>query len=159
MKHLFIFWAFLLSHSLTPASGYSQGLDPKKIDHLLTEQVIFKPFPAFPPGAQMAVVVGIPTEPGPFVVRVRLTAGTKMMPHVHQEDRIYTVLSGIFYIGIGEVFDPSKLKAYPPGSVIVLPANTPHFHWAMSGDYITQVYAYGPMKLSYVNPADDPRDK
>ena len=107
----------------------------------------------------MAVVVGIPTEPGPFVVRVRLTAGTKMMPHVHQEDRIYTVLSGIFYIGIGEVFDPSKLKAYPPGSVIVLPANTPHFHWAMAGDYITQVYAYGPMKLSYVNPADDPRDK
>jgi len=29
--------------------------------------------------------------------------------------------------------------AYPPGAVIILPGNTSHFHWAKSGEYITQV--------------------
>ena len=31
------------------------------------------------------------------------------------------------------------MKAYPPGSVIVLPGETWHFHWAKSGEYVTQV--------------------
>jgi quercetin dioxygenase-like cupin family protein len=34
------------------------------------------------------------------------------MPHRHPEDRIYTVLSGAFYIGLGEEFDESRLTAY-----------------------------------------------
>jgi len=81
------------------------------------------------------------------------------MPHVHPEDRIYTVISGVFYIGRGTTFDPEKLKAYAPESVIVLPGNTPHFHWAKSGEYITQVNAFGPLGLSYVDPKDDPRNQ
>ncbi len=153
------FWAFVLLFSLGPVSTFGQGLDPKKFDHILTQDLVFKPASGYPAGAEMAFVVGSPTEEGPFVVRVRLADGTKFMPHIHQEDRIYTVISGVFYIGYGTVFDPSKLKAYGPGSVIVLPHNTPHFHWAMSGEYITQVYAYGPLKLTYVNSADDPRNE
>ncbi len=58
------------------------------------------------------------------------------MPHVHTEDRIYTVISGVFYTG-----------------------NTPHFHWAKSGEYVTQVTAYGPLGISYVEPKDDPRNQ
>ncbi len=73
------------------------------------------------------------------------------------EDRVYTVISGVFYIGLGEHFDSAKLEAYPPGSVIVLPGGTPHFHWERSGDYVTQVTAIGPLGLEYVDPDDDPR--
>lgn len=73
------------------------------------------------------------------------------------EDRVYTVITGMFYIGLGEQFDPEKLEAYPPGSVIVLPGNTPHFHWANSSEYITQVTAIGPLGISYVTDLDDPR--
>ena len=54
------------------------------------------------------------------------------MPHRHPEDRVYTVMSGVFYIGLGDKFDGDKVEAYPPGSVIVLPGNTSHFHWAQS---------------------------
>jgi hypothetical protein len=64
----------------------------------------------------------------------------------------------VFYIGLGEHFDDSALQAYPPGAVIVLPAGTPHFHWARSGEYVTQVTAIGPISLEYVDPADDPRN-
>jgi hypothetical protein len=33
------------------------------------------------------------------------------------------------------------MEAYPPGAVIILPGNTPYFHWAKSGEYVTHVTA------------------
>jgi quercetin dioxygenase-like cupin family protein len=124
---------------------------------VLTEDIDWKPFPAFPPAARLAVVVGHPSGPGPYVVRVKVPRGVKLMPHRHHEDRVYTVISGVFYIGQGEQFDASKLEAYPPGAVVVLPGGTPHFHWARSGEYVTQVTAIGPISLEYVDAKDDPR--
>jgi quercetin dioxygenase-like cupin family protein len=125
----------------------------------LPEDIDWEPFPSFPPSARLAVVVGDPSESAPYVVRVKLPSGVKLMPHRHQEDRVYTVMSGVFYIGLGEQFDAGKLQAYPPGAVIVLPSGTPHFHWAKSGEYVTQVTAIGPISLDYVDPEDDPRGK
>ena len=81
------------------------------------------------------------------------------MPHKHPEDRIYTVISGIFYIGLGDQFDAKELVAYPPGAVIILPGNTSHFHRARSGEYITQVTAIGSLGLEYINSKDDPRSR
>jgi quercetin dioxygenase-like cupin family protein len=124
---------------------------------ILPEQVEWRPFPAFPPDVRLAVLVGDPSQPGPYVVRVKMPAGGKLMPHSHPEDRLYTVMSGVFYIGLGERFDPDGLNAYPPGSLVVLPGNTPHFHWAKSGEYVTQVTAIGPLGLDYLDPGDDPR--
>ena len=124
---------------------------------LLPEDIEWKRFPAFPPSARLAVVIGQPLEPGPYVTRVKVPAGVKLMPHRHPEDRVYTVMSSVFYIGLGEDFDGDKMKAYPPGSVIVLPGNTWHFHWAKSSEYVTQISAIGPLGLEYRNPGDDPR--
>ena len=121
------------------------------------EDVQWKSFPAFPPAARLAVLVGDPNKPGPYLIRVKLPGGTKMLPHRHPEDRIYTVISGVFYIGLGEKFDETKLTAYAPGSVLILPSGQPHFHWAKSGEYVTQVSAIGPLGLAYVDPANDPR--
>src|SRR6476469_7633277 len=87
----------------------------------------------------------------------KVPSGVKLMPHRHPEDRVYTVMSGVFYIGLGDQFDGDRVEAYPPGSVIVLPGNTPHFHWAKSGEYVTQVTAIGPLGLEYLDPGDDPR--
>ena len=123
------------------------------------EDIDWKPFAAFPPSVRLAVLVGEPTEEGPYTIRVRVPRGVKLMPHTHPEDRLYTVISGVFYIGLGDKFDADRLHAYPPGAVIVLPGNTSHFHWAKSGEYITQVTAIGPLGLDYVNPKDDPRKK
>jgi len=124
---------------------------------VLPEEIEWKPFPAFPPLVRLAVIVGQPSEPGLYVIRVKVPSGVKLMPHRHPEDRIYTVMSGVFYIGVGDQFDGDEVKAYPPGSVIVLPGNTFHFHWAKSGEYVTQVAAIGPLGLEYFDPGDDPR--
>ena len=125
---------------------------------VLSEDIDWKPFASLPASARLAVVVGKPSEPGPYTIRVRIPHGLKIMPHRHAEDRVYTVLSGVFYIGLGDQFDADKLQEYPPGTVIVLPANTPHFHWAKSSEYVTQVTAIGPLGLEYVNAKDDPRN-
>jgi quercetin dioxygenase-like cupin family protein len=125
---------------------------------VLSEDINWQPFAAFPPSVRLAVIVGQPSEVGPYTIRVRVPRGVKLMPHRHPEDRVYTVISGVFHIGLGEQFDPEKLEAYPPGSVIVLPGNTSHFHWAKSSEYITQVTAIGPLGLEYVSTKDDPRN-
>ena len=104
-------------------------------------------------------MAGQPSEPGPYMIRVKVPGGMKLMPHRRSEDRIYTVISGVFYIGVGEEFDPDKLEAHPPGAVIVLPGNTSHFHWAKSAEYIAQVTAIGPLGFEYVNSKDDPRNE
>ena len=126
---------------------------------ILPEDIEWNPFAAFPPSARLAVIVGQPSEPGPYMIRVKVPHGVKLMPHRHPEDRIYTVISAIFYIGLGDQFDADKLEAYRPGAVIVLPGHTSHFHWAKSGEYITQVSAIGPLGMEYVNSKDDPRNK
>ena len=115
-------------------------------------------FRAFPPVARLAVLVGDPMKYGRYLLRVRLPAGTKMYPHRHPEDRIYTVICGVFYIGLGGMFDENKLTAHSPGSVLILPGGHPHFHWAKSGEY-HQVSAIGPLGLTYLDPADDPRTR
>jgi quercetin dioxygenase-like cupin family protein len=93
-----------------------------------------------------------------YTIRVKAPYGEKLMHHKHPEDRVYTVISGVFYIGLGDEFDASKLEAYPPGAVIILPGNTPHFHWAKSGEYVTQITAMGPLGLEYLSTKDDPRN-
>lgn len=132
--------------------------DQDRFHAILTDDLEWKPFPAFPPAARLSVLIGNPEGAGVYVIRVHLPASTKMMPHIHPEDRVYTVMAGIFYIGLGDTFDETKLQAYPPGSVVVLPGGQSHFHWAKSGGYVTQVSAIGPLGLDYVDSGDDPRN-
>jgi quercetin dioxygenase-like cupin family protein len=84
---------------------------------ILPVDIEWEPFSALPPSVRLAVVVGEPSELGAYVMRVKVPAGLKLMPHEHPEDRIYTVMSGVFYIGLGRQFDGSKVEAYPPGAI------------------------------------------
>ncbi|MFI6235920.1 cupin domain-containing protein [Micromonospora sp. NPDC050784] len=136
-------------------SGHHIGQDVFR--SVLPHDLDWQPFAGFPPAARLAVVVGDASKPEPFVVRVKLPAGERLMPHRHREDRVYTVVSGVFYIGLGDEFDEEKLQAYPPGAVVILPGGTSHYHWAKSGEYVTQVTAIGPISLEYVDARDDPR--
>jgi quercetin dioxygenase-like cupin family protein len=157
-----------VSMSHTPITTKTEAADQRVRQHqpgqtdfqaIVPEEIDWKPFAAFPSSVRLAVLVGQPSQEGPYVIRVKVPRGAKLMPHKHPEDRTYTVISGVFYIGLGDQFDAGKLEAYPPGAVIVLPGDTAHFHWAKSGEYITQVNAIGPLGLDYVNPKDDPRNR
>ena len=114
--------------------------------------------PNIPPGGKVAWLVGGPGQAALYTFRVRFPAGYRVMPHTHPDDRVYTVVSGNWSIGIGTTFDATVAKAYPPGAVYFLPANTPHFHLS-TGESVAQVTGPGPTATVYVNPADDPRKK
>jgi quercetin dioxygenase-like cupin family protein len=131
--------------------------DQDRFHAIRAEDVQWRTFAAYPPTLRMAILVGDPTKPGPYTIRVKVPGGVKMMPHKHPEDRIYTVLTGVFYVALGEQFDESKLTAYAPGSIVIIPGNQPHFHWAKSGEYMTQITGTGPLGLDYIDPENDPR--
>ena len=124
-----------------------------------SEDIVWKSVAAYPPSVHLGVVAGDISEAEPYTIRVKVPHGAKFMPHRHTENRVYTVISGVFYIGLGDEFDAEKLEAYPPGAVIILPGNTSHFHWAKSGEYITQISAIGPLSIEFVNSKDDPRNQ
>jgi quercetin dioxygenase-like cupin family protein len=92
--------AFLVA-SGTMSLVHAQPLPLDKVGALHNEDVEWRSFPAFSKEVKLAVVAGDPTKPAPYVVRVKVPNGTKLMPHTHPEDRIYTVMSGVFYIGFG----------------------------------------------------------
>lgn len=109
-------------------------------------------------GAKMAVLEGDPTQPGPFVLRVKLPNGFKVMPHTHPKDERVTVLSGTLHLGTGAVYDASRAKAMPAGSYGRTCAGLPHFGW-VTGETVLQLHGTGPWAVEYVNPAHDPRKK
>jgi hypothetical protein len=113
--------------------------------------------PALPPGSQVAVLQGDPTKEGPFTLRAKLPAGYKVPPHWHPTDENVTVISGTLLMGMGDKLDRSMAKSMGAGSFISLPAKCHHFVWATKPTII-QVHAMGPFEVTYINPADDPRN-
>jgi quercetin dioxygenase-like cupin family protein len=85
-------------------------------------------------GVQRARLVGDDKKPGIYVYRVRFPAGHKVQPHFHPDERVVTILSGTLYLGYGEKFDESTMKALPPGSLWTEPAKQPHFVFARDGE-------------------------
>ena len=124
---------------------------------VLPTDVRWRRFDAFPPSVHLAILIGHPDAPGPYVVRVKASAGSRLMPHHHKEDRVYTVIEGTFYLGRGATFLTERLVGFPAGSVIVVPKHIPHFHCARTGEYVIQMTAVGDVGIDYVNASDDPR--
>jgi hypothetical protein len=143
--------------ALSASSALMAETDPPGIVQIVPDQIKWQPSGAIPLGGQSAILYGDPWKAAPFVARVKLPADYKIQPHTHPEERVYTVVSGTFYIGFGDKFDPTKLKAFPAGSMFVVPADASHFHWMRSSEAVVQVSGVGPSGIEYVDPADDPR--
>ena len=115
--------------------------------------------PAPLPGALLAVIHGDPSKEGPFVYRLKMPAGYKIPAHLHKASENVTVLSGVFFIGLGEKLDQGKGEELPTGAFFSVPPDHPHYAWAGRGETIVQVHGVGPTDLRFVNPDDDPRKK
>jgi quercetin dioxygenase-like cupin family protein len=112
---------------------------------------------AIPPGAKMAVLEGDPTKEGPFVVRFQFPDGYHIPPHTHPKTERVTVVSGNLYLATGETLDRNSAKELPAGSFGYWPAGMKHAAW-FEGETVIQLHGIGPWQISYVNPADDPRN-
>jgi quercetin dioxygenase-like cupin family protein len=117
-----------------------------------------KPPPGLPPSAELAPLEGDPSQPGWFIVRMRMPDGTQIRPHWHSKDEHITVLSGRMGMGMGDTWSTAQMKELPSGSYFSLPAGQKHFA-AAHGETIVEISGPGPFDIHYVNPSDDPRNK
>lgn len=106
----------------------------KEVVGLIPEQLQWFTPSYYKDGRQRAQLLGDSSRGGAWVDRVKIPSGGRVLAHTHPHDEVVTVIQGTWYLGEGERFDPDKLKGYPAGSFIVIPAGTPHFLAAKDGD-------------------------
>ena len=104
---------------------------------------------SLPPGAQMALVRGNPTKPGPFVVRFRLPDGFTVPPHLHPVDEHVRVIRGQYGHGFGDKVDTTKLHWRHASERVTLPARSHHYAMAR-GATETEVSGIGPFTVIYI---------
>jgi len=122
---------------------------PKGAVRITVEELKWKPGRV--PGHEIAPLIGDSTKAGPYVERVKFPPNSASRPHVHPDDRTYTVISGTWYVGYGDKFDPSKLKALTPGSYHTEPANVSHFSVIKEEGVIVQITGNGPTATRFVD--------
>ena len=113
---------------------------------------------AYAKGARFTVIKGDPTKEGMYVVRLKVPAGFKIAPHVHPNDENVTVLSGTFHIGTGEKFDEKSGETIKAGGYSFVAKWMTHYAF-FPEDTVIQLHGVGPQGITYVNPADDPRNQ
>lgn len=113
---------------------------------------------SLPAGAQAIVLEGDPTKAGLFTLRLRMPDDYRISPHFHSAWEHITVISGIFHLGMGETFDPSKFTELRAGSFAALPRGMRHYAHTV-GETVIQLHGMGPWTVTYVNRADDPRSR
>jgi len=103
------------------------------------------------PGLEQTTLIGDPSKPGPYTIRLKFPAGFKVAPHTHPDSREVTVLSGTWYTGYGDKVEPSNLKELPAGSFYTEPANIAHYVEIREPTMI-QVSGIGPSGRKFVGP-------
>lgn len=95
--------------------------------------------------------IGDPENPGLYAGFGKMVKGTVFPAHTHPDGRLTTVVSGVMYLGIGEVPEETDFQAYPAGSVVYTPAGTPHIMWAKDGEIVVQEAGFGPSGSEFVS--------
>lgn len=126
------------------------GQNKKLVMGITPEQVRWFTPPYYKDGRQRAQLLGDSSQDGAWVDRVKIPAGGRVLAHTHPHDELVTVIEGIWYLGEGERFDPAKLKGYPAGSFIVIPAGVPHYLATKESEAIVQLSGTGKFGTDYV---------
>ncbi|WP_244536217.1 cupin domain-containing protein [Hyphomicrobium sp. NDB2Meth4] len=152
----------LVAAAMMAVAGTGFAHDASEADgakELAPAEIVFRDDPAFPKGAQTALLHGDPTKPGLFILRLKFPPNYLVPPHTHPGFETVTVLSGSMGSGMGKKADLTKGKMLDAGGMLALPANHAHYVWTTDKETIIQVAAVGPFDLIYINPEDDPRTK
>ncbi|MEM9013366.1 MAG: cupin domain-containing protein [Pseudomonadota bacterium] len=109
--------------------------------------------PTVPNGIAAAMLLGNPAEAGPFLMRVRIPAGTRVPPHYHDTVRFVRVLQGVWRMGEGKEWDDDRLTLVPPGTSYISAAWSRRFH-VTDEEVVLEISGMGPSGTWFV--ADRP---
>ena len=122
----------------------------KQVVALTPDEVRWFTPPSYNDGRQRAQLFGDSSQGGAWIDRVKIPGGARVLAHTHSLDELVTVIEGTWYLGEGTRFDAAKLRGYPRGSFIVIPAGVPHFVAAEKGAVVVQVSGAGKFQTAYV---------
>jgi quercetin dioxygenase-like cupin family protein len=122
----------------------------KAIVGLTADEVRWFTPPYYNDGRQRAQLFGDSTQGGTWIDRVKIPGGARVLAHTHPQDELLTVIEGTWYLGEGVKFDSAKLKGYPAGSFIFIPAGIPHFVAAKGGTVVVQLSGIGNFQTNYL---------
>src|SRR5580658_6063898 len=108
-------------------------------------------------GVHTRVLFGDPSKAGFYSILLYVPAHTTIQAHSHRDDRMATVVSGVWYFGYGDHFDAKALKRLPPGSVYSEPMAHDHFARTDNDAVIVHICGYGPTDTRYFDPANEPK--
>ena len=161
MKILLSIALFLLTAAVAvgQSAGTGSGQTKDKMGLFTPTEIQWKEGPAsLPKGAKMMILEGDPAQEGMFTMRLWFPDGFEVAPHWHTQVEHVTVISGVLNFGMGERFDRAATREMPAGSFGYWPIGMRHFAWA-KGETVLQLHGRGPWTITYVNPADDPRNQ
>jgi quercetin dioxygenase-like cupin family protein len=115
--------------------------------------------PSLPAGAQLAVIEGNPADSAPFTFRLKFPANYRIPPHSHMGVEHVTVITGTLDVGMGEQANYMGGTVLKEGSMGVIPPKMVHYAWTGADGVTIQLHGVGPWTITYVNAADDPRNK
>ena len=145
MKRLMLAGSIFAAITLTLA-----GTNKKEIIAVTPLQVRWFTPSYYTDGRERAQLLGDSSQGGAWIDRVKIPAGKRVLAHTHPQDELVTVMEGTWYLGEGTKFDSTKLKGYPAGSFILIPAGVPHFIAAQNGTVIVQLNGNGKFHTDYV---------
>ena len=92
---------------------------------------------------QYSVLSGEPSKEGYFVVRLRIPKGYINHVHTHNQTMYDTIISGTYYLGIGNQPNKDETQKLTAGSFIVIPPKLKHFGHTTE-ETIIQITGDGP---------------
>ena len=126
----------------TTTTEHSGKIDPTIASFIEPKDIKWVPNAAGT--AESAVLYGDPTKPGLYITRNKWKAGNKSRPHFHPNDRLIVVLSGTWWVGTGDVFDPDSTVPMRAGTYVTHYAKKIHDDGAKDEDTIIQIHGIGP---------------
>ena len=136
-----IAFAVLATLSFGPAALAAGGTPQLTAPDALT----WGPAPGLPPGAQIAVLYGDPSRPGPFAIRLKFPAGYQVATHSHPTDELITFISGKARMAFGEGAKEDAAKPVAPEAFMALPAGAWHSLWVDS-ETVVELHSTGPFE-------------
>jgi quercetin dioxygenase-like cupin family protein len=130
-------------------NGPWAGGDPSAVTIMLSDQIPWKDRG----GYRVAILAGNPDKPGIFVEMLTLLKGSDFSrPHVHPGPLYTTVLSGTWWVGTGNRFDPTNLAVpMKEGTFITHFGNRAHWDGAKDEDVTLLIIGEGPVTTARVD--------
>jgi quercetin dioxygenase-like cupin family protein len=132
-------------------AGKDKAGDKTGFVRVAPEDVVWNDRPGYD-GVKFAVLQGDPSKPGVYVIRAKFSPGTMTRPHWHPEDRYVIVVSGTWYTGEGDSFEPDKTVPLKAGSFMLHPGKAHHYDGAKDEEVIVQIIGIGPSNTTLIHP-------